>query len=117
MNMRHGWHGNRGLTLIEVMVALLCFAFLSIPLWQTFRLGSQSSHRGIMQVETTLEARRVIRQVQDDLKHACVAQDAKTLEVSFDQIVGEGWNPRRFSFLVFPHDGQVEQVIRNQQAR
>ncbi|MBF0545604.1 MAG: prepilin-type N-terminal cleavage/methylation domain-containing protein [Candidatus Riflebacteria bacterium] len=100
-----------GFTIVELMIALLCFGILSTALWQTMRLGSRSSLRGVLQVETTLEARRVMRQIQDDLKSACIPQDSKTLVISFDQVLTETKDPKQYSFLIFPHDGELEQIV------
>lgn len=104
----------RGFTLIEMMLVLLCMFLLLGPIWRILRSGTQMSLKGMLQVETTLEARRIIRQVYTDLKSACIRFDgSQRVDLEFDQVVVKAGDPpaQALSFLAFPSHGSVTDAV------
>jgi hypothetical protein len=61
----------RGFTMVELLVVLGCFLLISFPAWQIFRQGTRASAKGMLQIETTLTARNILKQVTTDLKQGC----------------------------------------------
>lgn len=80
-------HGARGVTLIELLVAIICFMLVLLPAFQAFLVGTRTSLTGMMQVDTTMEARRSLRQIHADLKGACLPFDGRGLQVTLDQLL------------------------------
>lgn len=68
MNLR-SFRINRCFTLVEVIVTALCLALLITPLLFIFRSGIKISRKGMVQVETILEAKKVLEQVKIDLEN------------------------------------------------
>jgi type II secretory pathway pseudopilin PulG len=103
-----------GFTLIEIMVVLACMMLLLIPAWKIFQQGTKSSLQGMLQIETTLEARKVLKGIGNDLKKSCwIWDDANIGYYTLDHIVkvngtfpGISW-----SFLSYPQHGDVADAI------
>jgi type II secretory pathway pseudopilin PulG len=104
-----------GFTLIELMVVIGCAMLLLLPAWEVFRQGTKSSLQGKLQIETTLEARRILQQVSFDLKNSCWAWDDEHVPVyTINQILnssGGAFPNCVFSFLSFSLLGNVEDAI------
>ena len=50
-------------TLVEIMIVLICTALLMGPIFLVLRSSTKTSLKGMLRIDTTLEARRVIKQV------------------------------------------------------
>ena len=102
-----------GVTLIELCLVTLCLAFLLKSLWQVVQHGTSSALKGMLRVETTLEARRVLKQVTRDLEHSCQLQDANVKEWTLDRIVArhDGHRETTYSFLLFSGQGNPNESI------
>ena len=61
----------KAFTLVEIMIGITCLAVLMGPIYLLMRSGTQTSLKGMKRIETTLEARRVLKQVYADLKMLC----------------------------------------------
>lgn len=66
------FHRTKGFTLVEIMIAATCLTIIMGPLFLLLRSGADSSLKGMMRIETTLKARRVLQRVYADLKMACM---------------------------------------------
>lgn len=65
-------HKTKGFTLVEIMIAATCLTIIMGPLFLLLRSGADSSLKGMMRIETTLKARRLLQRVYADLKMACI---------------------------------------------
>ncbi|MBI3891914.1 MAG: prepilin-type N-terminal cleavage/methylation domain-containing protein [Candidatus Wallbacteria bacterium] len=80
----------RGVTLVEILVALAILAAVFIPAFELFRSGASTARY----TEDRLRAFLIAQQQIEILKHACTINKYST-----DKLVGElfkGGNPRRF---------------------
>ncbi len=98
-----------GFTLIEIMVVIILLAMIMGPLWRIFSAGTQSSMRGILQVETVREGRQILRQVHDDLKSACLEFTGEGMDLDFNNVLKRsGGAPLgTFKLFSFPSHGEV----------
>jgi len=103
----------RAYSLVELLIVLGCLGILILPVWEMFRHGTKSSLRGVLQAETTLAARGIIRLIADDLKNACFEELPRTMECDIRKLVGEsGLFPNKeYSFLAFSRPAQWEDVL------
>lgn len=96
------------------MLVVLCLALLSAPIWRLLRSGTRMSLQGMLQVETTQEARRIIRQVYTDLKQSCFQYEGKNrIELDFASTLEKvGDLPtQEYRFLAFPFPGKIGEAI------
>ncbi len=103
-----------GYTLVEILVAVTLAILLLGVAWRVLRANLDSSLHGIRQVDLTLEARRVIQQIHQDLKMSCFERGPEGFVQDFARLVqvrpGSGSHPLEgmtWSFLRFPHEGEV----------
>jgi hypothetical protein len=68
----------QGITLVELLVTIGILLILAAPLIDTLRSGADTSLRGLVKIETTLEARTILHQVQLDIKAACFVGKSAT---------------------------------------
>ncbi|MBI3038511.1 prepilin-type N-terminal cleavage/methylation domain-containing protein [bacterium] len=114
-------HFKKAFTLVELMVVVLCLMLVISPAMRILQQGSSSSLSGMLQIETTLEGRRIIRQVHNDLKMACLLWDTpnsdgtpKVQYVLADMYEKKGESPfNSYSFYCFPHEGLIEESVAN----
>lgn len=102
-----------GFTLLELMVVVTCFLLVLGPAYQIFVSGTRQYTSGVLQIETTLEARRIIRQLHNDLKMATFAtgDGGYTLRLH-DMLEVEGIYPTlQYSFLSFPAKTESEAIM------
>ncbi|MFZ2956313.1 MAG: prepilin-type N-terminal cleavage/methylation domain-containing protein [Candidatus Ozemobacteraceae bacterium] len=100
---------NHGFTLIELLMVILLSALLMVPIWEVFSAGSKTALRGILSVETTLEARRILKQIHNELKSSCLSMESGEVLHSFDDLLvtsGSVLNPS-YSFCTFPLHGEI----------
>lgn len=76
----------RGFTLVELMMAVVLMAVLLTPVFVILSSGTKSSLQGLMQIDTTLEGRRIIRQIHQDLKLACIETGPGKVDLVFGDI-------------------------------
>lgn len=100
-------------TLMEIMMVVLLTALLLIPLFKALRTGMKVSLKGMLKTETTLVARRILRQVQTDLEHVCFPLDAQGATISPQTLVRFAGAPptTSSSFFSFPVHGAVDSII------
>ncbi len=108
----------RGTTLVEIMVVAGCLVLLIGPILAVMRSGARVSRKGLIQIDTTLEARRVIQQVHQDLKNACLdtsAPQADTRDIALGDFCDEkGTAPMfEFSFYSFPLQGGIQEMVKS----
>jgi prepilin-type N-terminal cleavage/methylation domain-containing protein len=106
---------HRGFTLVETLVAIVCMSILMVPIVWVYRSGSRSAFEGMVKADITLEARRIIRQIQDDLKYSVFVLDYskvpdKRPEYFFNTIV-TGNAETVYRLLRFPIHGSVNSMI------
>lgn len=114
----------RALTLVEMLVALGCMAILMGPIFFVYRSGSRSSLQGIAKAEITLEARRILRQIHDDLRYSVVYLNyninlPSSLGSYYFPYFLKGGNPyspsgdaqTQYKMLRFPLHGEVKDAI------
>ncbi len=103
-----------GVTLVELLVAIICFMLVMLPVFQAFLSGTRTSLTGMMQVETTMEARRALRQIHADLKAACLPFDNRGLQVTLDQLLSSALSDSgqiAYSFHAFPRHVDPSRTI------
>jgi hypothetical protein len=102
-------------TLVETMVAIMCMSILMGPIFYVYRSGSRTSLGGMVKAEITLEARRIIRQIHDDLKYSVffIGYPAPKYTKSTDYFpeILSGDLETSFSVLRFPLHGSVDDAI------
>jgi type II secretory pathway pseudopilin PulG len=108
-----------GVTLVELLVVIACLGVVLTPIVFVFRSGSRTALEGMARAEITLEARAVLRQVQDDLKYSTFFIDySKPIQENthdvFDRIITTTTDGTRFSLLRFPLRGEVAAAIRRE---
>ena len=100
-------------TLIEMMMVVILTAMIIIPLFQTFHAGMKVSLKGMLKVETTLEARRILKKVQTDLQAVCFPMDGREMTFSPESLVRvTGTAPTTtYAFYAFPAQGPVDALM------
>lgn len=104
----------RGFSIIELLVVMVCIATLLIPIWTIYRSGQRTSLQGMSQIDTSLEARRILKQIRRDLKQSCYILYKLSPRIDFKfMLTVEPLTPphRSFSFLVFPGSGDLSEAI------
>jgi len=120
MNTGHKQHLTRkkpaGFTLVEIMVAAACLALLAGTTFLLIRAGTRSSLQGMLRLETTLEARKIIRQVYTDLKLACFPLPYNSV-YNFENVMYTTGAPphNMYSFLSFPTHARLNEILVSQQ--
>ncbi len=106
---------NQGFTLVEIMIVAICLALLMGPIFLVLRSGTQTSLKGMLRIETTLEARRVIKQIHADLKMACFPLPYNSL-YNFDDVMAVSGTPpmNEYRFLSYPIHQKLSDVFTNQ---
>jgi len=101
-----------GFTLIEITVAIACLALLSATTFLLLQAGTRSSLKGMLRLETTLEARKIIRQVYADLKLACFPLPYNSV-YNFENVMYiTGAPPQNmYSFLRFPTHVRLDEIM------
>lgn len=101
-----------GFTLVEIMVAVACLALLAGTTFMLLQAGTRSSLQGMLRLETTLEARKIIRQVYADLKLACFPLPYNSV-YNFENVMYITGAPphNMYSFLSFPTHARLEEVM------
>jgi prepilin-type N-terminal cleavage/methylation domain-containing protein len=109
------WEFCRGLTLIEVMMVVIIGSLLFIPLILMFQSSSKTSLRGMVQVDTMLEARRVLQQVKLDLQNACYRIDESSDAIGDEISIRTSGQETIFEFFLFPKHGDIDVVCQKNQ--
>ena len=102
-----------GFTLVELMIVVGCFMLIIGPALRVFQFGTRSSLSGMKRIDTTLEARRILRQVHIDLKGSCFVWQGPG-NYSFDDIlyVDRSKEPcAEFLLYRFPSIDPVEKCV------
>ncbi|MFZ5949221.1 MAG: PulJ/GspJ family protein [Candidatus Rifleibacteriota bacterium] len=104
-----------GFTLVEIMIVAICLALLMGPIFMVLRSGTQTSLKGMLRIDTTLEARRVIRQVHADLKMACFPLPLSSV-FNFDDVLKISGTPPKnvYSFLSYPAHQKMSEIFTSQ---
>lgn len=106
---------HKGFTLVEIMIVAICIALLLGPILLTLRSGTKTSLKGMLRIETTLEARRVIKQIHADLKMACFPIPYASVYNFGDVMQISGTPPTNcYSFLSFPAHEKMDAIFTNQ---
>lgn len=101
-----------GFTLIEIMIVAICLAIVMGPIYMILTAGTQSSLTGMMRIETTLEARRALKQIYADLKMACFPMPYSHMYDFSDVMAISGSPPfDSYHFLSFPIHASVADVM------
>lgn len=105
-----------GFTMIETLIAAALLAILVVPIVEVMRSGTRASMQGMLQIDTTLEARRILKVVRNDLKQSCFRFPAN---VGQEALISFGINHSKtitallpgFSFLMFPASGNLDKLV------
>lgn len=109
--MKNNVSMKRGFTLVEIMIVCICTALLMGPIFLILRSSSQSSLKGMLRIDTTLEARRIIKQVHSDLKLSCFPIPYGST-YSFDNNIGIGGTaPNLYMFYSFPVHEKLDSIF------
>ncbi|MBI3039099.1 prepilin-type N-terminal cleavage/methylation domain-containing protein, partial [bacterium] len=107
-------HSKKAFTLVELMIVVGCLMLILVPAWRIFHYGTRSSLQGMLKIDTTLEARRILNQVNLDLKQSCWAwDDENNAYYTISDILSASgrFQNRTISFLVFPSKGSLTDAI------
>ncbi len=101
------------MTLLEAVLVVSLVVLLLGPIYQVFHHGTRASLRGMLHVETSMEAMRVLRQVSDDLRDSCLPMDEQGFTLDFSKMLGTDGVPplQSYTFLRFPQHGSPDQVM------
>lgn len=108
---------NRAFTMMEIMVVVLLSMLVIVPAWRIFKSSSQSSLQGVHQIEMVMEGRRLLRQIHNDLKSACLPMENEVQIFTFydlfnfhapSQISQAGSS---YDFLVFPMHAEIRDAV------
>jgi type II secretory pathway pseudopilin PulG len=106
--LRHGF------TLVETMIVAICLAILLGPIFLLLRSGSRRSLEGMLRIDTTLEARRVLQQIHADLKQACLPIVPQQPVGFTDFLFVTGSVPEwTYTFLSYPLHRPVTEIVPN----
>ncbi|MBI3038322.1 hypothetical protein HYY75_04610 [bacterium] len=119
MRAKFNFFNKHCFTLVEVLVVMAIGIMILGALFRILKSGTRSAMRGMVQIETTLLARRILQQVRNDLELSCCKtpetsdQDGEiALSIFFKDYWGETKkDPFSFSFLSFPIDCKQEDVV------
>ncbi|HNX74172.1 MAG TPA: type II secretion system protein [Candidatus Rifleibacterium sp.] len=102
-------------TLVEIMIVLICTALLMGPIFLVLRSSTRTSLRGMLRIDTTLEARRVIKQVYADLKMACFPLPYNSI-YNFDDVMQVSGTPphNSYKFYSFPIHQRLNDIFSSQ---
>ena len=102
-------------TLVEIMIVLICTALLMGPIFLVLRSSTRTSLRGMLRIDTTLEARRVIKQVYADLKMACFPLPYNSI-YNFDDVMQVTGTPphNSYKFYSFPIHQRLNDIFSSQ---
>jgi len=103
-----------GFSLVEIVSVVLLLGLSMGAIMQTLRAGTRQSLKGMQQIEVSLEARRILQRLQNDLKSACFeTNQIAAIDISVTAMLQQsGTFPRNaYSFLSFPLNGTVADVI------
>ncbi|MFZ2958446.1 MAG: hypothetical protein WA705_16285 [Candidatus Ozemobacteraceae bacterium] len=103
-----------GMTVVEILVVAAMIVLVMGPAWQIFRSGTKTSLQGMMQVETANEARRILRQIHNDLKQGCFYLPPSDPRIDFELMMDKNklaLNPPQYSFFSFPTTGAVADTV------
>lgn len=105
----------KAFTLVEIMIGITCLAVLMGPIYLLMRSGTQTSLKGMKRIETTLEARRVLKQVYADLKMLCFAMPEDGIyDFSYTMDIS-GTPPKNvYKFRSFPIHQSYDNIFSNQ---
>ncbi len=115
----------RAFTMVELIIVAACVALLLGPIFFLLRSGSNTSRMGMLKIETTLESRRIIKQIHRDLKLAVIPLSHiwSPGEVAFpaftDILTEEGSPPLlKYTFYSYPvhaplSSGGASDIIHN----
>jgi type II secretory pathway pseudopilin PulG len=106
-----------GFTLVELMVVMMCFSLIAAVLFRLLKSGVDASVKGILRVDTILEARTILQQLHQDIKTACVPtsaadpmSEAKLDAENLIRVTGE--HPHvSWTFYGFPLPGSIEDCL------
>ena len=103
----------KGFTLIELLVAVICLALLLLPAFQAFLAGTRTSLTGMLQVETTMEARRVLRQIHADLKASCMPFDDRGIQLALADLLHASVDASgvTYTFHAFPRHVPLDRTL------
>jgi len=62
----------KGISIIEVMIALAVTTVIAGPLLYLYQSGLKSSTSGVVSIDMLSEGRRICTQIHDDLKNSCI---------------------------------------------
>ncbi len=112
---RHDSPRKAGFTLVEIMIVLICTALLMGPIFLVLRSSTRTSLKGMLRIDTTLEARRVIKQVYADLKMACFPLPYNSV-YNFDDVMQvTGTTPHNsYKFYSFPIHQRFNDIFASQ---
>lgn len=102
-------------TLVEIMIVLICTALLMGPIFLVLRSSTKTSLKGMLRIDTTLEARRVIKQIYADLKMACFPLPYNSI-YNFDDVMQAGGTPPHssYQFHSFPIHQRMRDIFSSQ---
>lgn len=106
-----------GFTLVEIMIAAICFTIIMGPFLLILRSGTNTSLMGVMRNETTEKARAIMKQVYADLKMACFPL-GDGAEYNFYEIMSiEGTAPNlTYSFQSYPIHQKYSEIFESPSA-
>jgi prepilin-type N-terminal cleavage/methylation domain-containing protein len=105
----------KAFTLVEIMIAITCLAILLGPVYLLLRSGTQTSLKGMKRLETTLEARKVLKQIYSDLKLSCFPMPEDGYYDFSNTITIEGTPPKNtYKFMSFPIHQEFNDMFSNQ---
>ncbi|RCK79454.1 MAG: hypothetical protein OZSIB_0094 [Candidatus Ozemobacter sibiricus] len=101
-----------GFTLVEMMIVVACVVLLLAPMLLILRSGAQVSRKGMVQIDTTMQARRILHLIHDDLKNACVSTGNRTW-IDFPDLLQEAGTAPTFQYVFcrFPFRGEISQTV------
>ena len=109
--------GKRAFTIVELLVAVVCVSLLAGILFSILKTGTDSSLRGMLKVDTVLEAQAIIQQIHQDLKNACLplsaSESLRPQDLAAGNIVriSDEGQSRRFTLFIFPLQGEVADFL------
>ncbi|MBF0407308.1 MAG: hypothetical protein HQM10_08140 [Candidatus Riflebacteria bacterium] len=106
-----------GVTLVELLFAASILILLTLPIFRILSSGMQSSLYGMLQIETTSEARRILKQIHSDLKFITyrISSIDETVNVKPEQLIR--WTSASslpqvsYHFNSFSTKGEINDVI------
>ena len=111
MKMKNLYNLKYGFSLVEIMIVVICMALLMGPIFFILHSNTQNSLTGMLRIDTTMEARRIIKQVHSDLKLSCFDIPYGSTYTFADNLGISNYIPNVYVMMTFPVHKKLDNIF------